>query len=238
MASTDVLTAGLENISDSPNFTRWMYEKIKPFIEGDILEVGSGIGVFSRFLYRDFSGKLYLTDINPHYLALLRNRFRDARVIVQKLDLSSQGDFQQLGQRFDTVVCMNVLEHIKDDTLALSRIREVLNEHGSLIVLVPVHRFLYNTIDVALGHYRRYARGELTSKLVNAGFTIYTVFYHDIFGIPGWYVNGNLLRKPLVNRSAFRYFDRLVPILRLLEAGPLVGTGISIIAICKGRLMM
>jgi hypothetical protein len=60
---------------------------------------------------------------------------------------------------------MNVLEHVKHDTLALCRMKELLNRDGTLILLVPAHRFLYNSIDIGVGHYRRYTRQERISKL-------------------------------------------------------------------------
>jgi len=234
MVSTDWLTAGLETASMSADFTRWIYEEIRPFVKGDILEVGSGMGTYSEMFYRDFSGRLFLTDINPSYLAQLRNKFRNDRVAVRNLDLDSQEGFEALGdEKFDTIVCVNVLEHIRHDVLSLRSLKRLLRTDGVLILLVPAHRFLYNTIDRAIGHYRRYTRSELALKLNSAGFVVRQIFYYNMFGILGWYVSGSL-RRPAVDRRAFSHFNRLVPVFRRIErlvrSRP---TGISIIAICS-----
>lgn len=226
----------LKTIECSPIFSSWMYETIKPYIKGDILEVGSGLGIYSRFLYRDFRGKLCLTDINENYVAELRREFPRHRVLVEKLDLGSRGDFQSLrikGLRYDTIICMNVLEHVDDDVTALRELKRLLRDDGVLILLVPAHKSLYNSIDRAVGHFRRYSKQELVSKLRRAGFLICEVFYYDVFGIIGWYLNGNLLGRRNIDRRAFGFFNTLVPILRILDRlPPFRITGISVIALC------
>ena len=226
----------LKTIESSPIFSNWMYETIKPYIKGDILEVGSGLGIYSRFLYRDFSGKLCLTDIDENYVAELRREFPTHRVLVEKLDIGSRDDFQLLRKRslrYDTIICMNVLEHINDDVTALRELKRLLKDNGVLILLVPVHKTLYNSIDRAVGHFRRYSKQELVLKLQKAGFLIREVFYYNVFGIVGWYLNGNLLKRQNVDRRAFGFFNRLVPILQMLDKlPPFRTTGISVIALC------
>jgi len=234
MVSTDWLTFGLETASISADLARWTYEEIRPFVKGDILEVGSGTGTYSEMLYRDFAGRLFLTDIHPSYLAQLRNRFQNGRVVVRSLDLNSREHFEALGgHKFDTVVCMNVLEHVRNDVLSLSSLKRLLRPEGVLVLLVPAYGFLYNTIDRAIGHHRRYTKRELILKLNSAGFAIRRIFYYNMFGILGWYVSGSILRRPDVDRGALSYFNRLVPIFRVVERlVPFRPAGISIIAIC------
>jgi len=215
-----------------------MYREIRQSVRGEsILEVGSGIGTYSEMLYRDFRGRLFLLEVDSSYVAQLKRKFPDDRVTVRKLDLTRWEDFLALRDlRFDTIVCMNVLEHISDDVLALRRMRSLLSENGILILLVPAHRCLYNTIDEVVGHKRRYAKQELLSKLTSSGFLIRRLSYYDMFGILGWYVSGNVLKRrhPPSASMAFKYFDMLVPGFQLVERLlPYRPTGISIIAICS-----
>lgn len=226
----------LSLLEASPRFARWLYDTIKPFVKGDILEVGSGIGTYSQFLYNEFDGTLCLTDINERYLDELRRRFSGDRVLYQRLDLGSAEDFKKLRDRnllFDTIICMNVLEHVKDDVLALRELISLLKDGGALVLLVPVHKSLYNSIDKAVGHFRRYTKSELVSKLTDTGFLIRKIFYFDVFGIIGWYVNGNILKKQAVNPKAFGFFDKIVPLLRVFEGPPRFRiTGVSVVAVC------
>jgi len=226
----------LSLIEGSPRYARWLYDAIKPFVKGDILEVGSGVGTYSQFLYNEFAGTLCLTDINEAYVNKLRRRFPDDRVLHEKLDLGSPEDFKMLRDRkllFDTIICMNVLEHVEDDDLALREMISLLKDGGALILLVPVHKSLYNSIDKAVGHFRRYTKSELVSRLTSTGLRISKIFYFDAFGIVGWYVNGNILKKQAVNPKAFGFFDKLVPILRFLEdLLPFRITGVSVVAVC------
>ena len=232
----DYLTTGLAFAESSPSYSRWLYDTIKPYVKGDVLEVGSGLGTYARFLFTELTGKLCLTDINEDYLTALRKRFPERRVIVERLDLGSREDFEKIRNRkslYDTIICMNVLEHVKDDVTALREMSSLLKSDGVLILLVPVHKPLYNSIDKAVGHYRRYAKPELVSKLRSTGYLIRTIFYFDVFGVIGWYVSGNLLKKPTVNRRGFDFFNRLVPILRVVErALPFRATGISLVVVC------
>jgi SAM-dependent methyltransferase len=232
----DHLTTSLGFVESSPSYARWLYDTVKPYVRGDVLEVGSGLGTYSQFLFTELPGKLCLTDINEDYLEELRKKFPESRVIVERLDLGSREDFKTLRglkSYYDTIVCMNVLEHVKDDVTALREMSSLLKSEGVLVLLVPVHKSLYNSIDKAVGHYRRYSKPELIWKLRSTGYLIQTIFYFDVFGIIGWCVNGNLLKKPTVNREAFSFFDKLVPILRVVEGmRPFRVTGISLVAVC------
>jgi ubiquinone/menaquinone biosynthesis C-methylase UbiE len=77
----DSPTIGLETAASAANFTRWIYDEIRPFVKGEsILEVGCGIGTYSEMLYRDFHGELFLTDVDSEYLSRLSSKFDDSRV--------------------------------------------------------------------------------------------------------------------------------------------------------------
>lgn len=210
-------------------YNRWMYEQIRPGVSGRVLEVGSGIGNMSNFLLD--APRLALTDVEPDSLADLRARF-GARpgVSVDHWDLNLAPPATLAQERFDTIVCLNVLEHIEDDHGALVRMRELLAPGGRLALLVPAHARLYNGFDRGVRHFRRYEKRGLEAALVRAGFAPRRLWYFNMLGALGWYVNGNLLGRTVLPGNQLKLIDRLVPLLRFESALPRP-FGLSVIAL-------
>lgn len=216
-------------------FNDWLYAKIAPYVAGDVLETGSGIGTFSEKIVRDCAGAVYLTDINQKFIDHLRQTFAGhPQVTVAKLDLGTAADFAAIGRSFDTIVCANVLEHVQDDVLALKCMGSLLKPKGKIVLLVPCHQFLFSALDTAEGHFRRYSKKDVEAKAARAGFTITAAFWFNFFAIPGRWVNGNLLRAKQTHAEAFGWFNRLVPVFRFIEEKMLVNViGVSRIAILE-----
>jgi len=159
---------------------------IEPYLGRRILEVGSGIGNISRFLPK--RELLTVSDVDPVYMELLENAYRDHDLVsVARFDLGSDEDARALARvGFDTVVCLNVLEHIEDDAAALRRLRQILPTDGRLVLLVPQYPSLYGTYDQRLGHCRRYDRADLETRLTRAGFRVRARRNFNALGIAGW----------------------------------------------------
>jgi len=133
---------------------------------------------------------------------------------------------------FDSVVCLNVLEHIEDDLFALSQMRDSLTTGGKLALLVPAHRFLYGEFDRALGHFRRYERRELADKLEKAGFIVLDMKFFSLAAALPWLINGRLLKRDYIPSGQANLANLLVPLLKLER---LIGPpcGLSLIAIAQ-----
>jgi len=206
-------SATLERLAAAPKFNRWMFDRLRPWIGRRVLEVGSGIGNLSVFLQD--RERVVLTDTEPWYLARLRERFGGRMNIeVARLYLPVV-DGALAAERFDTIICLNVLEHVEDDVGSLAVMRGLLAPGGRLVLLVPALRALYGTLDRALGHFRRYTRSELIAKLRGTGLVPRHVEYFNLAGIPGWWVTGRLLRRSLIPAASLRWYDALVPLFRL-----------------------
>jgi SAM-dependent methyltransferase len=146
----------------------------------------------------------------------LQRTFSDKpNVQVRLLDLARLGADGLGPLRFDTVVCANVLEHVADDAASLRAMRAVLAPGGRVVLIVPALRALYGTIDVAIGHHRRYSRAEIDAKLRAAGLEVEHVSYFNLLGVAGWWLNARVLRRRSVPGLQARLNDRLVPLLRL-----------------------
>jgi hypothetical protein len=119
------------------------------------------------------------------------------------------------GERFDTVICLKLLEHIEDDVASLVAMRGLLSATGRVVLLVPALRFLYGTLDRALGHYRRYTGRELETKLQAAGLRPTHIEYFNLAGMPGWWFAGRVFRRTVIPAGPLRLYDMLVPLFRL-----------------------
>src|SRR5207247_80683 len=150
-----------------------------------------------------------------YYLDRLRQRFA-GRPHVSVAELRLPAVSPGLGaERLDTVVCLNVLEHIEDDRASLRAMHDLLQPGGRLVLLVPSLRALYGTLDEALGHFRRYVPAELSEKVRAAGFRLRHIEYFNLAGVPGWWVAGRVLHRRLIPSGALRWYEALVPLFRL-----------------------
>jgi 2-polyprenyl-3-methyl-5-hydroxy-6-metoxy-1,4-benzoquinol methylase len=229
------LTATLNKLAELDRYNHWIYEQIKEELGQRILEVGSGTGNITQFLCAGGS-HVMATDIVPSYRNKLQKLFVEKpNVEVDIFDLSAHAPEKLIKRLFDTVVCLNVLEHIEDDIFALEQIREVLTPGGKLALLVPAHRILYGKFDHAVGHYRRYEKSELRTKLIQAGFSVRSTKFFSIAAILPWLVNGRLLKRDYLPAGQASIANRLVPLLKLER---LIGPpcGLSLIAIAQKQI--
>ncbi len=197
----------------APNYNRWLIERVVPWVGQRVLEIGAGVGTMSAFLVD--RERLVLSDTDPDYIARLRARFeRYPQVRVVPLRLPAT-DASLQAERLDTIICLNVLEHVRDDERSLNTMYQLLQPGGRLVLLVPSLPGIYGTLDKALGHFRRYRRSELRQKYQAAGFRMRHIEYFNLAGVPGWWFTGRVLRRELIPTGSLRWYDALVPLFRL-----------------------
>jgi SAM-dependent methyltransferase len=190
-----------------------MFDRVRRWVGRRVLEIGAGVGNLSTFLTDRAS--VVLTDTEPQYLERLRERFGGLpNVEVARLSLPTV-DGALAHRRFDTIVCLNVLEHVADDVASLDAMRRLLEPGGRLVLLVPAFPALFGSLDRALGHVRRYTRADLAAKFGRTGFRLSHLEYFNLAGIPGWWLTGRVLRRELIPAASLRWFDALVPLFRL-----------------------
>jgi glycosyltransferase involved in cell wall biosynthesis len=220
----------LERLNRAPRFTRWMADVIKPYIGNRVLEVGAGTGNMSVHL---MPRSLYwATDVNPHYLDyLVTLQTTRPYMHVAYTDAMEGGSFPT-GQSFDTVVSLNVVEHVQDDLGALRNVWNALSDGGRAIILVPCGPKLYGTLDEVLGHFRRYTPEQLVSLAERAGFRVEQVLKFNRPGVPAWWLNGQILHRRTFGLGQIRMLNLLTPIFRVLDSW-LPWPPLSIIAILR-----
>jgi len=120
-------------------------------------------------------------------------------------------------QKFDTVICLNVVEHLQNDLGALRNILDALEDNGRAIVLVPCGPRLYGTLDTVLGHFRRYTKPQFTELAARAGFQLEDLLSFNRFGSPAWWLNGRLLRRKTFGLWQIKMLNALTPMVRLID---------------------
>jgi SAM-dependent methyltransferase len=233
-------TAGaetLEIMQAAPQYNRWQYSRVAPYLGKRVCEVGSGIGNMSALLLGRAPELLVLTDTDSYYCEALRNQFAGHHEVrVEELTLPDPAAAARFrGYDLDTVVALNVIEHIGEDLEAVRSIADMLRPGGRAVILVPGLPGLFGSLDRELGHQRRYTRQSLSRLMENAGFRVERTFYFNLVGTLGWWVNARLRKAPRIPIQELRHFDRLVPILRIEDHVPLpLGQSVITIGVLGG----
>lgn len=227
----------LQSIASATSFNAWMYQTIRPYIKGRVLELGSGIGNISDQLVSEFSA-ITLSDYNPAYCEYLVNRFQSTKQVeaVLSIDLQDPAFFetnQPYQNSFDTIILLNVIEHLANDRQCVHNCSFLLRNGGHLIVLAPAYRLLYSALDKEIGHYRRYTKNGLARLLAQNGFGVVQKQYFNLMGIGGWLFFNKLLGRKVITKGSMKNFDRLVPLARWLDRA--IGHRLGLSAIVVGK---
>jgi 2-polyprenyl-3-methyl-5-hydroxy-6-metoxy-1,4-benzoquinol methylase len=215
------------------NWKRYLQRQLAAFIKGRVLEVGAGIGGSTRFLYT--SDRMQWTCLEPDY--------RLAEQIIPEMAKASPacagavnvvvGTIATLGEvsQYDTILYVDVLEHIERDAFEVQQAARLLAQGGHLIVISPAHQWLFSAFDQAVGHYRRYSRAALQT-LMPQGLILRRARYLDSVGLFASLANRFVLKSPVPSTRELRFWDSLmVPVSRLLDPALCYRVGKSVYAV-------
>lgn len=217
----------LESMNQAEWYNQWTLNKFKEYLNGKILEIGCGIGNFTQILTN--YGQVWGIDISKDYVEQTKNLVGNkASVGIGDIEM---GEYFFKGEKFNSIVCLNVLEHIENDVEAVKNMYKLLDDKGNLILLIPANPFLYGEIDRAIHHYRRYTKKEIMSKLKKEGFSTVNFRSLNIIGAIGWFISGRIFKNKIVAQSKIKLFNLLAPIFLKIEdvINPPFGTSFLII---------
>jgi SAM-dependent methyltransferase len=222
----------LEVIAKADRFNSWMFDQFKHQLKGEILEIGSGIGNISQ-LVTDKGFSITLSDYNEEYCDFLKTKFSQNENVkgilnIELVDPNFHQKYFAYREKFDTIFLLNVIEHIKDDLLAVKNCGYLLKPDGHLVLLAPAYSWLYSSFDKQLGHYRRYSLKSLKELLLKNDFTILSGSHFNFTGIVGWFLFGRLLNKKMLG-SEVSAFNRIVPLAKIIDSLFLKKIGLSVI---------
>ncbi|KQC06513.1 MAG: hypothetical protein APR62_07770 [Smithella sp. SDB] len=233
ISDKDKVKHSLLLLSERYNYNRWIYNNIQNFIGNNILEVGAGIGNITDFII--FKKKLTLIDIEQSYIDYLNTKysFRDkSNFNVFRADIQDIDSSPFAVTMYDTIICLNILEHLKNDHKAVENMISLLQPGGRLIILVPALNMLYGSMDKAFGHYRRYNKKQLKIIMQGKNLDIVKFYYLNFLGLFGWFINGRIFKNEELPENQTKIFDKLVPFLGFAEKiiKPPLGQSLILIA--------
>ena len=221
----------LARLSRADKFNSWMADTIRPYVGQNVLEIGSGIGNLTKELVP--RKKYCVSDINPLYLEILKNfNHNKPYLTVSYLDIEDVSEFKKSEKMFDTIICLNVIEHLDDDRGVLNNIADLLESNGRAVILVPRGKFLYGSLDKILGHKRRYSKKMLKELTNQSDLKLDEIIqFNSVSTIP-WLLNGRLLKKRTFGLFQIFMMNLLTPIFRKIDKF-LPWPSLSYIAILK-----
>jgi glycosyltransferase involved in cell wall biosynthesis len=232
---SDVGAVTLRRMARLGVYNRWLHDQFDAFLGRRVLEVGSGVGNQTRyFVERD---RVIASDIEPHYVRELRGAFgqrSNVRVASFRFPLSPDDRTDLAAEKIDSIVCMNVLEHIENDRETLTDFARVLPNGGHLVLLVPAMPSIYGTLDKHLDHFRRYDREPLRQLLTETGFEVETLRYLNQPGVFGWWLNSRVLKRRVIPRAQVGAVRWLMPWLRA-ESRRSPTFGMSLLALARRK---
>ena len=231
----DVGARTLRRMAKLSEYNKWLHDHFDAYLGKRILEVGAGVGNQTKyFTDREL---VVASDVEPHYVRELTatiGRSSNVRVASFRFPLPADAREQLQRDRIDTIVCLNVLEHIEDDRSTLKDFAAVLPQGGHLVLLVPSMPALYGTLDIHLDHFRRYDREPLRQLLADCGFECDSLTYVNRLGVFGWWLNSRVLKRKVLPRGQLAVFRWLLPLLRREQKHP-PSFGLSLIALARRK---
>lgn len=212
----------LEAMDFAVNYHQWIFDLLQPFLGKHLVEVGAGTGSFSEFLLRMNPESLSLIEPSEMFNSLRKN----SKLTRTTADISYfQNIFTEVSneikdkQQPDTIIYINVLEHIENDRKEIETVYQTLEKTGRICIFVPAMPLLYSEFDRHIGHFRRYRKNELLEKCQKAGFKILLARSFDFPGILPWLVKYRILKSKKMESGAVKFYDDFaVPLIRRLEA--------------------
>jgi SAM-dependent methyltransferase len=212
----------LEAMSFAANYHRGILDIFKPYLGKRVVEVGAGTGSFSEFIIEHHVESLSLVEPSEYMYEILKARLEELKSATPIQTFNSifteVADRIKATQQPDSIIYVNVLEHIADDTAELDTMFQTLERGGRIFVFVPALPWLSGSFDHQIGHFRRYKKSELESKCRKVGFRVIKSGYFDFIGVIPWWVKYRLLKSTMLESSSVKLYDKwVVPVIRVVE---------------------
>lgn len=217
------------------NWKSYIRREISDYLNGDVLEVGAGIGATTAALH-DGSVRRWVC-LEPDQWLATRLKARLAPCAIQSTASVVVGSLRTFSDRarFDTVLYIDVLEHIREDRAQVDAAAQLVRRGGHIVILSPAHHWLYSEFDRTIGHVRRYAKTELRT-MMPAGWREIKLRYLDSLGVFLSLTNALGLRQSMPTEPQIRMWDSLiVPASRVLDQLLFGAIGKSVLAVWRNE---
>lgn len=222
--------ANLAEAADSAaNYLTWISDLLQPHLGRTVLDVGAGLGAVTE--HYAAGREVLAAEISDEFVPELRRRFAGwPNVTVVQRDAR---DLRQASRRFDSVVLVNVLEHIADDAGLLASLAELTTPQGNIVIYVPALNGVYGTWDRQVGHYRRYSKWRLKAVAREAGLRIEELRYVNLLALPGWLLFSRTQAHESTD-SSLSLWDRTgIPLTRAIETRVRIPIGLNLLMVMR-----
>ena len=207
-----------QRMTRAKRYFDWQHQWARRQLGKRVIEVGCGLGNFTQWLTS--LDCVVCIDVEPACVDLHKARFEPAgNIHTFYLDILDERVLELRRFEPDSIVCLNVLEHVSDHRRALEHMHALLPPGGKAVFIVPAFEALYGPIDYKLGHYRRYSKKDWRSLAAETGFRTIACRYMNSVGFFGWWMNAKVLKKQEQSEGQIAVFDKLiVPVLSRVES--------------------
>ena len=167
-------------------FQKYIYFLTKKFLKNKTLEVGAGLGSFTRNYFKEIND-VSVTEIDQNNFEILKDKFKNDQINIFSEKI------QNIEGKFETIIYLNVLEHIENDLKEIDDALSKISKGGYLIIVVPAHQKLYSNFDREIGHFRRYDKKFFERNYINA--SVEKLVYIDAMGYFLYYLNKVIFSK-------------------------------------------
>jgi 2-polyprenyl-3-methyl-5-hydroxy-6-metoxy-1,4-benzoquinol methylase len=227
----DFISEDLCQMRLAPRYTAWLFRLIEPFLGTRVLEIGCGIGAITEMILARADHVLGIEPNEACRRELQARLGTDRRFQCLPAPLEACDPAELAAHRVDTIVLVNVLEHIEDDGAVMRRLVAAASPGARFLLIVPAGPGAYGTIDRAVGHFRRYSRASLAALFAGAGLVPERLRYSNLPGLLGWVYNSRVRRRVRQSNGQIRLFDRLVPLLAAVERVVPPPLGMSLVGV-------
>jgi SAM-dependent methyltransferase len=190
-------------LSEARNYRKAIASIFRPFVTGETLEVGCGIGQFTQDL-QQLSPGAKITGLEPD--PAFHSDFTRNNPTITLF----KGTAQQIGGSWDCIVSVNVLEHIEEDVREIQTYQRLLRKGGHLCIFVPARQEIYAALDAKFGHHRRYSKAQLKGRLEQGGLQVVLLEYFNPVGYISWFIVCKLMQRKSFSVGSVQLFDRWI----------------------------
>lgn len=226
----------LKVLGQARRYYDWILAILRPWIGHTVLECGAGSGHMTRRLLALNGPRVIASEVEASYLPELEVLCRPPQSGVVRLDLEALTPHALELIRsldVDTILMVNVLEHVADDAASITRLAEVLPSGGRILIMVPAHRRLYSQLDHLYGHHRRYSRADVRHLATMAGMRIRLLQSMNLPGAIAWWLLHRVIGRTSLTPAGTRMFDLCVPIIAAVERRMRPPFGQSLVAVLE-----
>jgi ubiquinone/menaquinone biosynthesis C-methylase UbiE len=232
MNQEQLLERDLSILGSAYNYLDIQYGTIKKYVGRRVLEIGAGIGNQIVRISEKKPDLIMAIEKNPIFCDVLKAKFGDrVEVVCGNIETICDNENVFSGKNLDTIIAMNILEHIEKDEDCIRKLSRHLESRGRIILVNPAFKVLYSKLDQQYGHYRRYSKKAMEKYALNLKMAMIENRYFNLAGWFGWLIFAKIGRCSCINRRSMALFNSVLKMLDKIESKIKPPMGLSLLTV-------